>query len=227
MIDRFIELIEENRLFFELYIAFIILASIFVFAYDQLYVSYHLNSIHNIVFDNFFKYITHFGDGLFVLFVSIVIFWKNRELAISLFLSFLLSGLFAQIVKNIISFPRPKHFIEKLAAVDQLAYHFVNGVEVYSSNSMPSGHTTTIFCFVCMIILYTKNKLWTAALFGFAFAVAMSRVYLLQHFLQDVLVGSILGVYIAMIFFVYKDKLYATSIFRKILNKREIEQIQN
>jgi membrane-associated phospholipid phosphatase len=81
---------------------------------------------------------------------------------------------------------------------------------MYHSNSFPSGHASTffMFCTCCAIILachYSRgvrlNKLQSQMLFHASLLMllllaalgAYSRVYLSQHFLSDVCVGSIIG----------------------------------
>jgi membrane-associated phospholipid phosphatase len=84
------------------------------------------------------------------------------------------------------------------------------GVSMHHSNSFPSGHASTFFMFcTCLVIIQAchyrrRNSLQnqrTKIQFNAALLVllvlaavgAYSRVYLSQHFLSDVCVGSIIG----------------------------------
>ena len=61
-------------------------------------------------------------------------------------------------------------------------------------NSFPSGHTTAAFAFFCALsILARKHPLLQSLFFLLAAGVAYSRMYLSQHFLADVLAGSLLA----------------------------------
>ena len=71
--------------------------------------------------------------------------------------------------------------------------HKVEGVELLKGNSFPSGHTTSIFSICCLLtLLFSKNKLGPIFIIIASFT-AYSRVYLSQHFFEDVFVGSIVG----------------------------------
>jgi len=61
--------------------------------------------------------------------------------------------------------------------------------------SLPSGHAATIFTALCfMHLLVTQKSLWFCglSLLG-AVVVAYTRVYLCQHFYQDIYVGAWVG----------------------------------
>ncbi len=100
------------------------------------------------------------------------------------------------------------------------------------SNSFPSGHSSTFFMFcTCLVIIlaihyYRKKKLTLQrkVLFKSTFLVllflaalgAYSRVYLSQHFLSDVCVGSMIGFTTPfLIYYFCKDKIL------KLNNKEE------
>ena len=86
----------------------------------------------------------------------------------------------------------------------------VEGVNMHHSNSFPSGHSATFFvfftCFALLLAYYYQQRathydlkkkilmyLSMFLLFVLASLGAYSRVYLSQHFLSDVCVGSIIG----------------------------------
>jgi membrane-associated phospholipid phosphatase len=90
--------------------------------------------------------------------------------------------------------PRPKQFFSP----GQYS-HFIDGITRVGYSSFPSGHTTSIFALVTMLAIFEKNKKWNALYILPAVAVGYSRIYLGQHFLGDVLVGSLLGVLLAVL----------------------------
>jgi membrane-associated phospholipid phosphatase len=86
----------------------------------------------------------------------------------------------------------------------------VQGVDMHHGNSFPSGHASTFFMFcTCLVIIQAyyysrkdrqhnlKNQILLntslVLLLVFAAMGAYSRVYLSQHFVSDVCVGSIIG----------------------------------
>ncbi len=152
----------------------------------------YLNGAHTSTFDLFFKWITVLGHGL----------WIIPLLLFSLFLSFrsgvfvalvgLTHGLFCALFKKVLfsGTPRPVAFFENKELL-----HFVEGVSVHHYNSFPSGHTATAFALAMAFTYILGKKSWIIPLSIIALLVGISRVYLLQHFMMDVLAGSILGVF--------------------------------
>ena len=86
---------------------------------------------------------------------------------------------------------RPSYFYEHLSIVD--------GTDHHKNNSFPSGHTSAAFTFATILALIYEYRVLQYLLPMLASLVAISRIYLGQHFLMDVLVGGILGVFIASI----------------------------
>ena len=71
--------------------------------------------------------------------------------------------------------------------------HEIEGLERHKNNSFPSGHTTAAFTFMSLLALGVPRKGVQVAAPIIGSFVAISRVYLGQHYLHDVVVGAILG----------------------------------
>jgi membrane-associated phospholipid phosphatase len=67
-------------------------------------------------------------------------------------------------------------------------------IEMHLWKAFPSGHTAIGFCMFCLLALYTQNNFLKFFYFVVVFLIAYSRMYLSQHFLQDVYAGSIIGI---------------------------------
>ncbi len=172
-----------------------------------------VNSHYTPFFDAFFLSFTHVGDGLTFALVNVClcvyVYFKTKKenpklvlwFGIWAFLSFILTGLSAQFIKNFV-------YPDALRPSVVLASHFlqkVEGLEWQEYNSFPSGHSTSIFsmAFVLMVAFCDKrfnSKFSTkiVVFFNILFASmaimgAFSRMYLLQHFLVDIYAGSLLG----------------------------------
>ncbi len=109
--------------------------------------------------------------------------------AFQLIAAFLVSALVAQILKNVFSMPRPKQFFP----AGQYSY-FIDGVTHIGFASFPSGHSTSVFALATLLAIFDGNKTANFLYLLAAVAVGYSRIYLGQHFLGDVLVGSVIGV---------------------------------
>ena len=59
--------------------------------------------------------------------------------------------------------------------------------------SFPSGHATVIFAAVTVLSLHYKDRRFTFFLFIFACLVALSRIMLNVHRIEDIVFGSIIG----------------------------------
>ncbi len=141
------------------------------------------------VLDVFFKYVTHLGDGLILLPLFILMLFIKYRYAAFVAIMALYQLIIVHINKRIIfsNMPRPKVFLEGHDL------HFVNGVDIHSYNSFPSGHTATAFAVYFLLAILIDKKGWSIFLFFLSITIGFSRVYLMQHFIIDVYAGSIAG----------------------------------
>ncbi len=201
--------LKENRLVL-FFLFFLIAALLFVlFANDKLELHLQINSYVNQwdYVDVFFKYITHLGDGLFVLILSIFILFFNMRLGIALVSAYALASLISTALKHWVfeAFNRP-YFIFQWDAPHHL--NLVNGVDMYIHNAFPSGHATAAFVFFVVLSIYFKTNVKKVMCLLLACIAAFSRVYLSQHFLMDITAGAFLGSSIGILtsyFFWYRN----------------------
>lgn len=166
-----------------------------------------INGTHHPFFDFFFSVFTFMGDGIFIIALALLLFLlKCKRLALGLISSYLISGLIVQVIKRLINFPRPAGFLP-----DPSVIHAVSAATLNQHNSFPSGHTTSAFAAAVIISLFTGKKSVAVITFIFACLVGYSRVYLGQHFVEDVLAGSFLGVAVGTCCYWLQEKLLARS----------------
>ena len=148
-------------------------------------------------------YITDIGDGLTIILLSLLMLLFNYRSSFLLFTSYVLTSLVAQVLKYSIHMPRPgNYFKDKLAGI-----HFVKGAYVIGGiQSFPSGHTVTAFSAGVVLTYLLKNKLWGIALLLVAIFVGYSRVYLSEHFFEDVTAGSVIGTFVTLFWLDYIDR---------------------
>lgn len=156
-----------------------------------------LNARHTNFGDFFFKYATHLGDGLVLGLVALYFLFTHFFKFYYLLIAIALQTVFVHIFKQWLwaGEPRPKTFFKD--RLDELS--FVDGVTVRGFDSFPSGHTASAFVLAFVLISLTKNKLLSFIIFVGAILVGVSRVYILQHFLRDIYIGSIFGILAALI----------------------------
>lgn len=185
------KIISSNKIYFLLYMLFLIVGCSLFFIFGKKDSFILLNSFHTELLNKFFIYFTYVGDCLFAVITAIVaiIIFRNKPYGLAIFFSFSFSGIAAQLIKRLVDSPRPKLYFEN-GGYDQ----FIEGVKLHSQNSFPSGHTATAFAMFTVIALFISNKNYQWLLLILAIGVGYSRIYLAQHFLLDVLVGSFIGV---------------------------------
>ena len=148
-----------------------------------------INGNYSSASDEFFRSITHLGDGLVFIPIVILALFIRFEYALMCAALTLGNGLLVSIFKRLL-FPgmlRPKNVL------DNEILHFVPGVDVHGVHSFPSGHTTTAFCIALFLTLITRNQVVGLVTLVIALLVGYSRIYLLQHFLVDVAAGAVIG----------------------------------
>ncbi len=151
----------------------------------------YLNYDGGTVADFFFSYCTNLGDGIiWIPFILYFIFYKQKLLPL-VFSAMLISTLFVQVSKNYIN---PDEARPTKAITEQARIHTVKGVEVHTTNSFPSGHTTTVFCIFLLGCLFTPSIIYLMVGFILAILTAYSRIYLAQHFPLDAGAGMIMAV---------------------------------
>jgi membrane-associated phospholipid phosphatase len=187
-------IIAANRNFLLCYAFFFLMGLIFLLVEGKAASFRYLNPYHQSMLDVFFIRFTWLGDGWFAVAVIVLLLVTRRwGQAFQILAAFLLSALFAQILKNIFSMPRPREFFP---AGEYL--YFIPGITLNGHASFPSGHSTSIFALATMLAIFEKNKRQNVIYLLVAVAVGYSRIYLGQHFLPDVLMGSFLGVMTAI-----------------------------
>jgi undecaprenyl-diphosphatase len=163
-----------------------------------------LNTYHSKWLDLFFSKFTFLGDGLFVVILAVILFFtlKTQRLSILILISYIVSGLLAQLFKHSFNAPRPKMFFNS-----NTYQHFIDGVSISNYESFPSGHTTSAFALAFMLAHSTNKKSFQIILLFLAIATGYSRIYLGQHFLTDVLFGAFLGTFISALTIFISNKV--------------------
>ena len=82
----------------------------------------------------------------------------------------------------------------------------VSGVDVLSMNSFPSGHAMAAFALGAFMSLMLQSNNYSSMFLIGASLTALSRIYLSQHFLIDVMAGSLIGVIMATGLYIYFEK---------------------
>ena len=165
-----------------------------------------INQFHYPALDLFFRYITHFGDGSLLAVLLIALLFYNYSAAILSAFTIVFQAVLISIFKRWIfaGLERPLAFFGEAVPLN-----FVDGVDVHTTNTFPSGHTATGFALFALMFIVIRNRgvIVSTLLFMLAFIVGFSRVYILQHFVIDVYFGAIFGI-LSVVLGLYSMKLF-------------------
>lgn len=208
-------ILKNNLSFLIPYFLFLLFGAIIIVVNSKAETHLAFNSFHNSFFDNLNTYTTYLGDGVTAaLFILMMLAVKYRYFLILAFAN-VISALITQFLKHFVfnDVVRPKKFFEGIQDL-----YFVPGIENHMFNSFPSGHTTCAFALYMSFTLIIKNKVYKFVFFILGLLTGYSRIYLSQHFFEDVYVGSIIGVSVSIIVFYFVQRKNHPWMDRSVVN---------
>ncbi|MBC7425919.1 MAG: phosphatase PAP2 family protein [Bacteroidia bacterium] len=170
------------------------------------------NSRHTLAGDNFFYYYTQLPEVALIVFVCIYAFFRKIKWFTASVAAFSIGGLLVGISKLWLfnGYPRPFASIKAPKVL-----HIVEGMIIHSTNSFPSGHTLSAFVGLSLLAYMTTNNSVKTLCFILACMVAVSRMYLGQHFFVDVYAGAIIGYGIASLTFIFFTRFFTTPFWER------------
>lgn len=201
------KIIHQNRWFYWPYFVLVALAAVIQATYHQFDISLWVNRHHNSTFDFIFKHLTHLGDGLFAAVICLIVLLFYRKYFWSSIVCIYVPAIVTQILKRLV-FADHLRPAAKMGTHTQL--HFVDGITIHTQNSFPSGHSTGAFALFLFMALAIPNKKLGVLFLALAVIAAFTRVYLLQHFFEDVFVGSVIAVTCTTLLFTLFETKRAT-----------------
>ena len=152
--------------------------------------------------------ITSMGEELFYLAVLPAVYWSiDKRLGRQLGYVFLLSAAINNVAKNLARQPRPFWLDPSVRLRDAESY------------GLPSGHAQHATAVYLLLAAWVRRGwMWPLA-FGFILLMSLSRIYLGVHFIQDVIVGFILGL-VVLGLFLFWQRAFAERFSRRILGRR-------
>lgn len=195
-IKSLFSIIKSSKYFLLVYFLFLLTIGFLIVYLDKLEGSILINKTWSNFQDVFFEYITHLGDGKTAILVVLLLFINNMRNGFIALFCFVFTASITQFLKHIV-FPKVmRPFIELWDKFQSNEMHLVLSEDLMKrGNSFPSGHTTSAFSLFLILSIFLKKPL-LGAIFGvLAVLSGYSRVYLSQHFLEDIFWGSIIGVF--------------------------------
>jgi len=207
-------LFKANRSFFFGFFLFVILCCYILFFYSKADGFYLLNPYHSHFTNFIFIYLTYVGDGFFCVVIGVLLLlFRKYFLGLMILSSYAVSGIIAQVLKYYIPEARPAVFLK-----DTSYKYFIENVTLHNFHAFPSGHTASAFAMAAVLSFALKNKKYSMLFLAAAIIVGYSRIYLAQHFIDDVLAGALIGIASAIFCWILFYKLFS----KKFTSKKKI-----
>jgi len=163
---------------------------------------FFLNGSHSAFWDNFFYICTYPWTWVifYLSFLWVVIYKKNWKEFVFVLATVALVVLFCDQISSGFFKPlfhrfRPTHHPDFMYQV-KTVFNYRGG-----NYGFISGHATDTFGIATFLALIFRNKFFTWTIFLFAVLISYSRIYIGVHFVSDVIVGAVVGMLIAGIFY--------------------------
>lgn len=201
--------IKQNGLYLLLYVALLAYLGHVLLNHDKVQIHQLINAqVGNYYVDFFFKYITHLGDGIFVITVGILLLFINVKKALAILLSYGFASLVTALLKTFVFIEnwRPLFVYQYFAT--QYHLNTIDGVDLNVGNSFPSGHATAAFALFMSCVFISKKQVYKILFFVLALLAAYSRTHLSQHWLVDIYFGSMIGTgFSILVYLLFYNKL--------------------
>ena len=209
---------QKNKNYFILFSIVFVISTIIVFLIQKGDAIVWANSLHNYVTNKLFKYWTMGGEyQAFLIVIVILLFVKVRY---ALYVPFVggLTAILSFATKFLFAHDRPFRYFSELGLFEALKK--VEGLHiVQASNSFPSGHTMAGFALFTYLAFCIKPDWAKLLCLIVAIGVGFSRIYLIQHFLEDVILGALLGVLIAVVMYYVQESWRSGNRFSKAIDQ--------
>jgi membrane-associated phospholipid phosphatase len=153
-----------------------------------------LNPLRAEPLNTFFRFITRLGEPITFIVLGIIAALFRFRYTLLITLTGLSTMAYVNVFKDVVGSERPIWYFELTGKIDQVI--LVPGAYMNRGyTSFPSGHTMGAFALFSLVALFTARKyplvglaaIWTAILVG------CSRIFLVQHFMLDVMGGLVCG----------------------------------
>lgn len=196
--------------FFSLVIVFLLGIFVAIYGKDRSFLM--INGRYSTEADYFFNYVTMLGEWILWVPIFLYALFIKRDFFLPVLAALAICTLLTHLGKKVIfeGQPRPLLLLKEVARAVPILEHN-NYV-----NSFPSGHTSTAFTTALLLSFIIRKKFAVYFFPLIAFLVGYSRVYLAQHFVTDVLAGSIIGIISS----------YAALLIHNRILKKKSERLQ-
>ncbi len=222
--NEFLKHLKSKRLYFGLYLVFLIIALILTFSETKGFGVFWFDNHRNKELNIFFEAVTKLGEYYVFIFFFLYYLYKKSRVSFSIASLGIIMPLISYALKSYFKHPRPITYFYKylknvnFKGIEDAHYHT-------GHNSFPSGHTFAAFAIFTLLMLVSENKKSQITYLLLAVLTGLSRIYLAQHFIEDVAFGSFLGIIMALIIYylfyiIWKNKTFLDINLSSLKNKK-------
>ena len=167
-------------------------------SFDMSVFTFFGEQIQNATMNIVAEFITFFGGSEFVIPMAVLglvlsFFKKTRKFGMSVLFAVLVGTLLTNLVMKPL-FARPRPYVYYADNPLFMSWYEFAGAHIESDKSFPSGHTTAAFEIgVALFLVLNKKYSWIFPVFSAL--VGLSRIYLMVHYVTDVLGGVLVGTF--------------------------------
>ena len=198
-------------------------------SFDMSVFTFFGEQIQNATMNIVAEFITFFGGSEFVMPMAVLglvlsFFKKTRKFGMSVLFAVLVGTLLTNLVMKPL-FARPRPYVYYADNPLFMSWYEFAGAHIESDKSFPSGHTTAAFEIgVALFLVLNKKYSWIFPVFSAL--VGLSRIYLMVHYVTDVLGGVLVGTFAGIAgYFIMKaimknTKIAEFDLIDKLKNKK-------
>lgn len=150
-----------------------------------------LTQFRNPVADYYFYYITKLGEPIGFVICGLWLGISSWKKLITIPVLGVIVMLTSYSLKEFFQFERPSLYLDRMCyegPLSVLGYPMLSGF-----HSFPSGHSMSAWALVTLVAVLSKKTWMSVICLMLGVSVAVSRIYLLAHFLEDVVAGAMIG----------------------------------
>ena len=198
-------------------------------SFDMSVFTFFGEQIQNATMNIVANFITFFGGSEFVMPMAVLglvlsFFKRTRKFGMAVLFAVLVGTLLTNVIFKPM-FDRPRPYVYYAENPLFMSWYEFAGAHVESDKSFPSGHTTAAFEIgVALFLVLNKKYSWIFPVFSVL--VGLSRIYLMVHYVTDVLGGVLIGTfagimgYVIMTAIMKNTKIAEFDLIEKLKKKK-------
>ena len=182
-------IVAEQWPFIVPYACFLLFGAAWMMTHTKGDMNLYFHCHRSLAADIYFSSATHLAEALVTIFILVILLMYRYSQALNYLVNMILVGVVTYILKvHVFNINRPVIYFENFLQLEP-----VRGIALLRYYSFPSGHSTFAFSSFFLCSLFMKDKRMSLLFFILSLSCGISRIYLEEHFFQDVYFGSMIG----------------------------------